>query len=112
MQPKLRAKDTFEFNLLFLEDLKTGYLLANNGTIFSAFYLNPPKRCDICHSPFADKRFMIDGVVTGTGGTGASMCAKCFAQRGTRIEWGQGQLYTQLKNGYWLMTGGFPPSAD
>lgn len=30
--------------------------------------------------------------------------------KGTEIEWGEGQLYTQMEDATWLMTCGFPPT--
>jgi putative AlgH/UPF0301 family transcriptional regulator len=37
------------------------------------------------------------------------MCAGCYFAKGTDIAWGEGQLYTQMDDDTWLMTGGFPP---
>jgi len=54
---------------------------------------------------------LVDGALSESR-TGATMCAGCFFGRGTEIECGEGQLYTQMEDGTWLMTGGFPPSDE
>ena len=73
-------------------------------------YARASEDCDICGIPLAGKRFMVDGNTQLGGCMWACMCASCFFKTGEAIGWGKGQLYTQMENGKWLMTGGFPPA--
>ncbi len=101
-RPKCEPCNAAERRLQPFEDLAKGLA---HGEI----YAGSPDACDICNTPLAGHRFMIDGNTQPGGCMWACMCARCFQKTGEGIGWGQGQLYTQLENGDWLMTAGFRP---
>jgi hypothetical protein len=74
-------------------------------------YANPPDACDICGRNLDQVRLMVDGARKDTG-EWAWMCAVCFADCGSGVRWGQGQLYQRQSSGDWLLVGGFPPEDD
>jgi hypothetical protein len=104
MLPKMEPVDASEKQLLPLERLSgkpLGGKLAWQGSEI--------KVCDLCGCDMRVRRFMIDGRLNGPGGGAANMCSKCYWAHGVGIKWGTGQLYTQMEDGTWLMTAGFPP---
>ena len=102
MKPKLEPVDPSEKRLQVHENLDEG--LRRNDT-----YAGASESCDICGKSFGARRFMVDGNRRGRGIEWACMCSICFLREGDGIEWGKGQLYTQMDAGEWLLTGGFPP---
>lgn len=95
------SSDPKEAKLDSVSDLKEGY----SRKMFGYFSYN---NCDICGIDLSTKKYFIDGKVK-TEFVWALMCANCFEKEGEAIRWGKGQLYTQLTNGKWLLTAGFPP---
>jgi len=71
------------------------------------YFHPPPEHCDLCRRSMIGEKYMIDGAVKDLGGW-ACMCADCFLERGRKIAWGHGQLYSRDDKG-WLEVAGFPP---
>jgi len=102
MEPKNQPADESERELQEHEDLEQGMRRGEK------FY-NPPEECDYCHQSLADRRFFVDGMTRRGGMMWGFMCSDCFSRMGVGVAYGEGQLYTQMDDGSWLMTGGFPP---
>lgn len=77
----------------------------------SPMYASPPETCDVCGRDLENARYFVDGVRRDAP-EWANMCSECFADVGTRISWGVGQLYARQRDGSWLLVGGFPPEDD
>ena len=71
----------------------------------SCYWFRDNCTCDICHLPISG-RHMIDGKLRNSFMFGL-MCASCHSIYGDGFGEGQGQLYTHLINGKWLLTFGF-----
>jgi hypothetical protein len=71
----------------------------------------PPDTCDFCRRPIAEGDFFVDGQTRD--GTLANMCPNCYAEHGTGIGWGIGQLYRNCDEGQCrCIAGGDPNPAE
>ncbi|HPC43035.1 MAG TPA: hypothetical protein PLD91_19120 [Spirochaetota bacterium] len=68
--------------------------------------IDHPRACDLCGSPFENRRFMIDACLDPKKNPWGFVCAECFFKLKLTIGWGKGQLYIHLKNGSWFLTAG------
>jgi hypothetical protein len=96
--PKLEISERL---LAATADLATGLKLGD-------CHASPPDACDICGRHLDQATMMVDGVRKDTG-EWACLCAVCFADVGSGVRYGQGQLYQRQSSGNWLLVGGFPP---
>jgi hypothetical protein len=71
---------------------------------------DPPLACDICVIPIEERQWFVAGQVGE--GTWASMCPKCFYERGHSIGWGRGQLYWKIDDYQWRLVSGGHPKAN
>lgn len=74
------------------------------------YFDGAPNECDLCHCPFDEEKYMIDGKIQGNTAW-AYMCADCFKMLGEGIEYGKGQLYMR-DEGKWVLVGGFAENHD
>ena len=75
------------------------------------YYSNPSDACDACGCSLTQRAFFVDGRLRGQI-MFASLCAKCFFEKGEGIGWGQGQVYQREPDGQWLLVAGFPPKEN
>lgn len=67
-----------------------------------------PGECDLCAKPLAEGGFYVDGQIKD--GSWANLCPNCYADNGTGIGWGIGQLYQQRPNETWQCIAGGDPN--
>ena len=76
----------------------------------ATYFVGAPEVCDLCRKKLGQDKYMIDGSLRDSG-MWACMCSTCFAERGTKIAFGSGQLYMRDEQG-WLEVAGFQPEDD
>lgn len=74
---------------------------------------DPPGACEFCGADLAREGWFVDGAVRG--GEFAVMCPECFADRGSALGWGRGQLWCAVgERGApraWMLVAGYDPRA-
>ena len=75
----------------------------------NCYFVEPPIECDLCKCAFNEEKYLIDGRLKGVRAW-AFMCADCFAEQGSGIGWGVGQLYRRERDSSWLLVSGFNPN--
>lgn len=90
--------DDYERELIALEKISQKEMI---------LLIDHPRACDLCGSPFENRRFIIDACLDPKKNPWGFVCADCFFRWNLAIGWGKGQLYTHLKNGSWLLTAGY-----
>ena len=65
-------------------------------------HLNPPTKCDICHSQVGDEFFDAKTI----NGPWANMCTECFNTIGVGLGTGLGQMYKKQEDSSYIKVAG------